>query len=197
MKARSDISDKLVHFTSGASHEDAFQNLRSILRDGQIVGYSSKIRGNFNCVCFTEAPLTSVEQGLVNPKAHSRYSPFGLMFEKAQVFELGGRPVIYQSEGEYALLPESHQWRHVRYEPSAKPPIDLTWEREWRIKTSALILKPEEVAVIVPDSGWAERLIGEHEQGEDWRVYEYTTIMDAFLAEQYREAFAWRIVTLR
>jgi hypothetical protein len=196
MKVRSDISDKVVHFTSGNSLEDAFGNLCQIIEGRRINGNSNKIRGGYQCVCFTEAPLTSVEGGLVNPKAYSRYSPFGVIFEKSWIFGLGGRPAIYQPESEFTLLDESLKWRHVRYEPCATPPIDLTWEREWRIQTSALEFSPEIAGLVVPSRQWAQRLRDSHAEQEDWRVLEYSMIMDAMLAELYREEFSWQIFTL-
>jgi len=116
MSSRRDISDKLVHFTSGDSWEEAFQRLCNIIREMRILGTSEKIRGEYKCVCFSEAPLMSLPGGLVNPDAYSRYSPFGLVFDKSWIFAKGGRPVIYQTEEEFSILPEEIRWRHVRYE---------------------------------------------------------------------------------
>jgi hypothetical protein len=48
-----------------------------------LVGGGTKIRGGYDCVRFTEAPLASLGQGLVNPSVYSRYFPFGIMFEKS------------------------------------------------------------------------------------------------------------------
>jgi len=105
----------------------------------------------YKCVCFSEAPLTSLQDGLVNPDAYSRYSPLGILFKKRKIFELGGRPVIYQTDEEFEGLPSEYRWRHVRYEPHRDEPIDFTWEREWRIKCGALRFDPSCAGVVVPD----------------------------------------------
>jgi hypothetical protein len=140
--------------------------------------------------------LISLKDGLVNPNAYSRYSPFGVIFDKSWIFSLGGRPVIYEPEEEFALLPSQIQWRHVRYEPNGTPPIDFTWEREWRLRVDELNLNPVHAAIVVPDRTWANRLVSDHEKRQDWLVQEYSQIMDSLLAEQYREEFPWRIVWL-
>jgi len=190
---RPDISDHVVHFTSDASTELAFKRFRSIISEGRLIGGTSMIRGGYSCVCFSEAPLASLEHGLVNPSAYSRYSPFGIMFEKSWLFAYGGRPVIYESHAEFDALPESHRWRHVRYEPD---PVDFTWEREWRIRCSELHFAPSDAFLVVPDREWADRLIAEHDADESFRVLQYSQVMDEFLAEQYRDDFPWRVAYL-
>src|SRR5262245_22620645 len=110
---------------------DAFGRLLNIvLNDRHIRGNVAKIRSGDRCVCLSEAPLAVLPGGLVHPDAHVGYSGFGVMFDKQFVYANGGRPVIYQSEAEYALLSPDQRWRHMRYEP---PLVDFTWEREWRV----------------------------------------------------------------
>ena len=55
------------------------------------------------------------------------------MFEKNWLFKRGGRPVIYQPESDFDLLPEDLRWRHVRFELTEEKVVDWTWEREWRV----------------------------------------------------------------
>jgi hypothetical protein len=114
---RADISSYLVHFTSGKSHGDAFTRLRKIIADRKLIAGSRFIKGDYQCVCFSEAPLTSLKGGLVNADYHSRYSPFGIMVSKQWLFAQGGRPVNSESTEEYYLLPKTHHGRHVLYEP--------------------------------------------------------------------------------
>jgi hypothetical protein len=198
MSSRRDISSKLIHFTSGGNEDMAFQRLGRIVEERRILGTGEKIKGGYRCVCFSEAPLTSLKDGLVNPEAYSRYSPFGIIFEKRWIFEQGGRPVIYQTDEEFEGLPEVYRWRHVRYEPHKERPIDFTWEREWRIKIDALKFEPSNAAIIVPNEDWAKRMIAEHEAREDFNVFIYSQMMDdEMLAEQYREPFPWRIYLLK
>jgi len=193
---RPDISDRLVHFTSGESSEEAFGRLRTIIAEHRLIGSGTTIRGGYRCVCFTEAPLTALAHGLVNPRVYSRYSPFGIILEKRWVFEQGGRPVIYQPEAEFDALPEPLRWRHVRYEYEPKV-IDFTWEREWRIRCDDLQFGPCVAGIVVPTKDWADGLVAEHDSAQDFEVYQYSQIMDVLLAEQYRQLFPWRIDAIK
>jgi hypothetical protein len=193
------MSASLIHFTKGAWAEDyegAFSHLQSIVNERVVRGSSSSfIKGGYSCVCLTEAPLASVRHGLVNPSNFGRYSPFGVMFEKRWVFAQGGRPVIYEPEGEYERLPESHRWRHVTYDPTAADHlVDFTWEREWRIHCTELAFGPSDAVIIVPSHDWADQLVREH---QDSLIQQYSTIMDEYAAEYYGlAAFPWRIAVL-
>jgi hypothetical protein len=191
--SRQDITDKLIHFTQGANDEAAYQRLRKIVDEMGLVGSAHLIKGGSPCVCFTEAPLDALPGGLVNPDRFSRYAPFGLLFEKSWVFAHGGRPVIYQSDAEFELLPEALRWRHVQYEPGV---IDFTWEREWRVQCDALKFTPKEVAIVVPTEAWAHRLIDEHGADQDLEVEMYSMVMDHQFAGLEREAFAWTVIAL-
>lgn len=190
MSRRGDISNKIIHFTKG-SHEEAFDSLSKIIKDRFIASSNAKVKGRHNCVCFTEAPVESLRSGFVNENNFSRYQPFGIIFEKKYIFKKGGRPVIYQTDEEYNLLPPQLQWRHVRYEPGL---IDFTWEREWRISCDVLDFKPSEVAIIVPNKNWGDLLRKEHDLQQEMMVEIYSTIIEHSLAELYREEFPWKLV---
>jgi hypothetical protein len=129
---RDDISDKLVHLTRGKTAQAAANDFLSILEDKKIVGGTGGIKGQYRCVCFSEAPLQKLASILSQYSAQGmRYKPFGIMVSKTWLFEKGGRPIIYQSDREYKQLPKELQYRHVRYEPNNG--VVFTWEREWRI----------------------------------------------------------------
>jgi hypothetical protein len=196
--SRADISSYLVHFTSNNSHGDAFTRLRKIIADRRLIAGSRYIKGNYQCVCFSEAPVASLEKGLVNKDYYSRYSPFGIMVSKQWLFAQGGRPVIYQSAEEYHSLPESHRWRHVLYQPdNSKDTIDFTWEREWRVKCGCLVFDQSCAQIIVLDHSWATRLISEHDCEEDYRIMQYKLLFDDdIIAEAYRSSFQWTVLTL-
>ena len=90
-----------------------------------------------------------------------RYRPFGIMVPKRWLFDLGGRPAIYEPETEFTLLPEALQYRHVRLdEPGSDK--DFTFEREWRIAAEMLSLDPQICTLIVPDRDRDYRLRDEH-----------------------------------
>jgi hypothetical protein len=79
---REDMSDFLIHFTKGESKETAYQNLKSIIEQQRVNGFNSLIRDGSECVCFSEAPLSSLKSGLLNPSFYSCYSPFGILTNK-------------------------------------------------------------------------------------------------------------------
>lgn len=134
---------------------------------------------------------------MVNPAAWSRYSRFGIVVSKAWLFQWGGRPVIYQPDSEYGLLPRKLRWRHVRYEPGE---VDFTWEREWRINCDELRFGPADIGIVVPDQEWAERLMKENEIENHFRIQQYMQLMDESLAQQYiepaMEPVPWRFFIL-
>jgi len=197
MTIRPDISDKLVHFTSPKEHwDEAYNRLKSILSDSSIKAGNEKIKGGHWCVCFTEAPLPYISGGLANKTGYSRYAPFGVMFDKKWVYRKGGRPVIYQADSEYDLLPAILRWRHVRYEPTSEPQIDFTWEREWRINCHELQFTPNDMVILLPNIEWRERLLLDHESDQDYLIRGYSLVLDEDIAEQYREDLPWRISCL-
>src|SRR5271166_5892371 len=97
---RPDIADTLIHFTRGESPDAAFSTLRKILAERRLCSGNRMVRGGYQCVCFTEAPLPAVANGFAARLPENRYAPFGLMFEKGWIFAQGGRPVIYDPESE-------------------------------------------------------------------------------------------------
>ncbi|BCD92212.1 hypothetical protein fh0823_23510 [Francisella halioticida] len=110
---RSDLSDKLIHFTKGESKEISFQNLLEILDNGVLLGSCENIKGKWDCICFTETPKGIIEK---NGFGKNRYSEFGIIFNKRELFNMGARPVIYQTNKECDLLHKSIRWKNVRYD---------------------------------------------------------------------------------
>ena len=115
---------------------------------------------------------------------------------KKWAFEQGARPVIYQAENEFENLPESHRWRHVRYDPSATPPIDFSWEREWRIQNDELVIEPENVCIVVPDDDWGLSLLREHDDNEDYRIQMEAIAYgeEWLLQDRAQFEYAWTVV---
>jgi len=157
---RSDMSDWLVHCTT------SFDKLKAILSQQALLGNHETIKGSFNCVCFSEAPLVKIKaltlfaQSYAESIGHKlRYAPFGVAVKKQWLFEQGGRPVIYQPESDYGLLHPSQQYRHVKYDPAAG--FDFTWEREWRVQCDYLQLDPRNCTVFVESRTNLDELIEE------------------------------------
>lgn len=192
--ARIDITDSLIHFIKGSSLEESFDTLTKIIEEKRLLGSKNLIKGGFKCICFSEAPIECLENGLVNSGYYSKYSPFGIMVPKSWLFSKGGRPAIYQREDEFYKLCETQQWRHVTYEPDGYPPIDFSWEREWRIKKDVLHFSFNEASIIVPDKEWADK-VRSHYNNQEWEVFQYKRFIGREAA-QYREPFEWRIYTL-
>lgn len=161
---RDDLSSKLIHLVRGDTNEEAFGVFNSILKERKFRVGNGFILGGFNCVCFSETPISKLGYILSNPMAHGiRYKPFGFMIDKSWLFENGGRPVIYQPQNEFYDLPDDLKYRHVTYEPNNPAgPIDFTWEREWRIRTDELPFTPEDVTIIYPKRTWAKGYKGVH-----------------------------------
>ena len=194
--ARHDISDKLIHFTKGATEEAALENLLLMVGEGCLRGGNGMVKGGYRCVCFTEAPLPMVADDFMNDGSFARYSPFGLMFDKAWVHARGGRQVIYQPDAEFEQLPEQSRWRHVRYEPGATPPIDFTWEREWRVRADELTFVPSEAVLVVPNLEWEEFVFGIWDAQQELETEMYSTILEAATIELMHQPCPWRIARL-
>lgn len=161
---RDDLSNKLIHLVRGATMEEAFGKFQNILWEGRLRGGDGYIKGGYRCVCFTETPISKLGYVLANPDvANMRYRPIGIMVDKKWVFEQGGRPVIYQPTSDFEKLPEELRYRHVCLELNRPgTPVDLTWEREWRVKTDELVLPPELTTVILPARHWRDVLVESH-----------------------------------
>lgn len=182
---RRDLGNLLFHFTQTPRSnvviksekyernltKSALSVLEKILSEGKLYGSSKKIRGGFKCICFTESPISEIaslfllENIAKKSDEKTRYEPYGIAVRKEWLFSKGGRPVIYEPEAEFELLPEVLQYRHVRYDdPDSEK--DYTWEREWRIKTDCLVLDPKQTLVVVPDAETAFDLAFEHAKFE-------------------------------
>ncbi len=161
MIIRDDLSDRLVHLTQGKPKQAA-DNVLSIIKSKSLLGGTGEIRGDYRCVCFSEAPIAKLGYLLAQrPASGVRYMPYGIMLSKLWLYEQGGRPVIYQPDADYDLLPDSLRYRHVRYEP---PDVDFTWEREWRFPGSELGLDPAVLTAIVPDRQWVDKVKEAHRE---------------------------------
>lgn len=149
---RGDISKNLVHWTKGETDDEAFETLKKILVEQRLLGGTGFIKGLHKCVCFTETPSHFYHI------RNSKYKPFGIEFSKAGIFEMGGRPVIYQPDDEIEYLSPEIQWRHVTYNPiSENKWTDFTWEREWRLKIDYLDF-PDDLVIYVKSIFYKEEL---------------------------------------
>jgi hypothetical protein len=190
---RPDLSTELVHFIRAESAVEAFNTLRSILEERRLLGGTGFIKGGFRCICFCEAPIRFVADAMARrSETGIRYQPFGIALPKTVVFAKGGRPVIYQSDAEFALLRKELRWRHVRYEPHAVHPVDFTWEREWRLPADEFPLDPAEAQVLVANRDHLNHLVNEFNDNQHYEVWHLAQVLGE-IAELYREDFPWKV----
>ena len=178
--ARRDLGSLAIHWTKAAGGGGGFFRkapprlkadavLGQILTDGALRGGDGHIKGRHICVCFTEAPLVEMVSvfasiALAGNADALQYEPYGIGVSKEWLFQLGGRPVIYQPAHEYEQLPEGVRWRHVSFDP---PGIDFTWEREWRIPAKNVNLDAAQTWVFVPSQIIADHFV---EKYPGWRI---------------------------
>jgi hypothetical protein len=190
---RDDLSNKLIHLIRGDTIDHAFEKFHNILKERLLRGGTGYIKGGYTCVCFTETPIAKLAYVFANPDLKEmRYRPFGIMLDKHYTFDRGARPVIYQPDADFSKLDEELRYRHVRFElTNPSYPIDLTWEREWRIKTDILPLPVDTTTVIVPNRYWRDVLVEEHANHIQGTVLSLGS--DAALAV---EPYPWHLVVL-
>ena len=112
------------------------------------------VRGPYPAACFTEQSLENfIKSCQVLP---SHYHPYGVALYKRALYQYGGTPVIYASEGILGIplrpnepgyetgkeiykngLPKDYQYLWGRYDPIPNEQgyaVDWTHEREWRCR---------------------------------------------------------------
>jgi hypothetical protein len=123
----------LTHFTRRSTEGDAMDNLAAILRASLIRGATRMVRTKRAVVCLFDAPLHELNRLLVRDNRR-RYEPFGIAVDKRYAFAMGARPVIYMPWLEACrMLDDQELWRVVAIDLEQTPPLDWTFEREWRV----------------------------------------------------------------
>lgn len=136
----------------------AFRVLKKILFDGYLqTGWSFRkgkptLYGDRSAVCFSEMPLYSLVEYAKRRKYSGYVDHYGIAFKKAELYEMGARPVIYgitlphkeveaeENHTDYSpriLHPDlgigrQEQYRYVYTCISDARRGDWTHEREWR-----------------------------------------------------------------
>lgn len=147
---RFDLSDYLIHFTKAViDGKSSFEILKEIVCSGQInCGWSVRntkrtIFGSSPAICFTDMPLYSFYRYVNNRNDINKVDFYGVAIQKAKMFRLGARNVIYgtttenekeniDSNGEWITpdLPGAEQYRYML--TNINDINDWTHEREWR-----------------------------------------------------------------
>ena len=137
----------LTHFTRRSASGDALDNLASILRDGAIRPSVRMIPGGRGAVCLFDTPIAELGR-VLTPANRRRYEPFGIALDKRYAFRLGARPAIYLPLAEAErIIAREELWRVAAIDFDRDPPVDWTFEREWRI-AGALPLTTTAVAIV-------------------------------------------------
>ncbi len=140
----------LTHFTRRSAEGDAMDNLVAILRTRVIRASRRMVRTSRAVVCLFDAPWTELNR-LLTRDNRRRYEPFGIAIDKRYAFAIGARPVIYLPWREACqMLNEQELWRVVAIDLEQTPPLDWTFEREWR--TPGQLPLPQQGAVALVES---------------------------------------------
>lgn len=160
------MSVYLTHLTRGKDSLSAVDVLIKILNEKKIRGSKEGfINGGQEVVCFQDAPIYGVSQNVKHEMLNRRelgnkirYEPVGISIPKPQVFNKGGRPVIYEKptiiggRKSFPGISPEQLWKVVSLEMSNETNyIDWTHEREWRIKGDFEI-PINLIYVILPDA---------------------------------------------
>lgn len=196
-RKRPDVSPNLLHLVGADSRDAAFELLRTIVAERCLRGHDHAARHASRFVSFVEAPVKQLRDVFRWTSEHdARRQPFGVLLGKDYLYALGGRPVIYQSATEYGQLPESMRYQHVEYDPLADPPIDVTWQREWRLRADVLPLEPERCCIVVASEQDRIALLNEHAEREEMRMEVLAPAIGGSLADLFSESFPWPVISL-
>jgi hypothetical protein len=147
----------LAHFTRASGRSSAIDNLVAILEARAVRGATRMVRSGRPAVCLFDAPLAELST-LLGERNRRRYQPFGIAVDKRYAFLRGARPVIYLPLAQAAAILEPEEmWRVVSIDLARTPPVDWTFEREWRL-LGDLPLEPKFSVALVESWGDAEEI---------------------------------------
>lgn len=109
----------------------AFDTLLNIIEEKRIRSSSEKIRDNTGVIGFSEATPAQVLNLMrwCPRQVNWNFEPYGIAIEREYAIQLGIKPVIYGSNSDYELLPDSDKpFFHGR----GREKIDWSREQEWR-----------------------------------------------------------------
>jgi hypothetical protein len=198
---RDDLSRFLVHLTRDYDGESAEANLINIIKKKtiearnahclvmhRIRNFTPVLKKKFKTVCFTEAPLTQLNRVVNEIKGRKIIlQPFGLIFWKENLFELGASPAIYinakgTSISQFLLNEFDSIFKNVKtfkkFKEQEKKHYtnivqyyslinvvndkhDFMWEREWRHHGDFKFKYNDIVAIVAKDpdifENWLEK----------------------------------------
>lgn len=128
---------------------------------GSTKGY---INGREPVVCFQDSPLYGISQNVKHEILNreilgnkNSYEPIGICISKEKIFNMGGRPVIYEKYEKinnskvYHNISKELLWRVVTFDlTNPSNYIDWTHEREWRVRGD-VAFELSEIYIILAD----------------------------------------------
>ncbi len=170
-KDRPDYWDILIHFCSR-------DELASILKDNTIRASNTGLYSK-KAICFTETPI------VYSKEIRKRHGDYGIAFEKKQILENGGQPIIHVTD-----FLRTEQEKNGGFAESVKPFLQLIrtpqttntgkyfnfmHEREWRVATDLDLRKVKPMGIILPrgydplkfsGDGWEKLIEAAYKYGE-------------------------------
>jgi hypothetical protein len=145
----------MVHIHHGTGHnlpfyQRGFDRLKAIVNHGYLVPTKAAtvtcrnyrthvIKGRHPAVCFSEMPLDAIITTLQHVDC-TGYVGYGVALHKVDLYNYGGRPVLYGDDALFHALPADLQYLFMRYDPRKRGqlgnPYDFTFEREWRSRVT-------------------------------------------------------------
>lgn len=148
---------------------DSFEIAKSIAKSGRIIAMPAQRNDVPKRVCLTECSLP----GLLS---HSeRYGRFGFVFNRDELYAMGGRPCLYVDDSTYGFFAKSAtelegNASHARdmkqllglanvYTPVRQGKVqDYTHEREWRIFKDIELTGIRPVALLAPTTDYCKKI---------------------------------------
>ena len=161
---RSDMTVRATHLTKGATDDEAFEKLWTILIEKKLRAGTGYVIGDIPVCCFQDVPLIAIAENLRYEEGSNvgpvRYSPFGIRMNKVKLYEKWGRPVFYgKTEEMKQVIPKGEHWRLVKLNlEDSKNIIDWTHEREWRVKGD-LNFEYDEIEVLVKNNSYYKQFV--------------------------------------
>lgn len=167
-------SDLLVHFCGrreGSRFTPAVpdaikqmtpeQRLDSILRSQTLMAFPPFRADGVPAVCFSESPGLH----LLHMLTERGMKPWGVLLKRADVIAAGGGGIAYPPESVHATwASEMKVWGNPIRTDGARGLMDFSWEREWRIPSTAggvTFQAGAIAAILIGDSDWKPSPVGE------------------------------------
>jgi hypothetical protein len=219
---REDVSRFMVHLTrddsgewAGGGGDTARKNFLDIYHERTILALKAHClharkmtpsqEKNCRVACFSEMPLTAIKH-VTKPIPGRRIAlePFGFVFKREFIIEMGGQEVTYLNsyEGNNAVRDSYDRafeiaaknnfngrlWQQLPFVSAMNEHYDFFWEREWRVLGKVEFNYSDLVCVILPEESNGPLKFGLAQKGISWLSPEWglERIVDELSGQQSR-----------